>query len=85
MDDKCIMENMLLTAKGMCDLYMHGAVESATTNVNSTFKNALNDTLAMQDNIYKQMAQKGWYPPEQATPEQLQKVKNKFAAANSSK
>ncbi len=85
MDDKCIMENMLLTAKGMCDLYMHGAVESATANVNSTFKSALNETLAMQDNLYGLMAQKGWYPAEQATAQQLQKVKEKFSAANSSK
>ena len=23
MDDKCIMENLLLTTKGVCDLYMH--------------------------------------------------------------
>ena len=24
MDDKCIMENLLLTEKGVCDLYVHG-------------------------------------------------------------
>ena len=30
MDDKCLMENMLLTTKGVCDLYMHGTIESAT-------------------------------------------------------
>ncbi len=28
MDDKCIMENLLHTAKGVCDLYLHGTIES---------------------------------------------------------
>ena len=44
MDDKTIMENLLLTTKGVCDLYMHGTIESAgTSNVHSTFKTALTD------------------------------------------
>lgn len=80
MDDKCIMENMLMTAKGMCDLYMHGTIESGTANVTSAFKTALNDNLNMQDNLYKKMAEMGWYPAEQAQPQQIQKVKDKFAA-----
>ena len=33
MDDRDIMENILLTTKGVCDLYMHGSIESATPNV----------------------------------------------------
>ena len=40
MDDKTIMENILLTTKGVCDLYMHGAIESSTENVNTAFKSA---------------------------------------------
>ena len=66
MDDKTIMENLLLTTKGVCDLYMHGTIESAgTSNVHSTFKTALTDALSMQGDIYKTMTDKGWYqtPP----------------------
>ena len=33
MNDKEIMEGILLTTKGVCDLYMHGSIESATPNV----------------------------------------------------
>ena len=66
MDDKCLMENMLLTTKGVCDLYMHGTIESATANVHCAFDKALKDSLTMQDDIYKKMAAKGWYPSEQA-------------------
>ena len=30
MDDKNVMENILLLEKGVCDLYMHGTIESCT-------------------------------------------------------
>ena len=82
MNDQAIMENLLLTTKGMCDLYMHGTVESSTQNVHQAFDTALDDTLCMQDDIYKQMTAKGWYQVEQAEPQQLQQVKQKFAQAN---
>lgn len=37
MNDRDIMENLLLTTKGVCDLFMHGAIESSTDNVHQTF------------------------------------------------
>ena len=49
MNDKEIMEGILLTTKGVCDLYMHGSIESATPNVHEAFNTALNDSLCMQD------------------------------------
>lgn len=84
MDDKCIMENLLLTTKGICDLYMHGAIESSTANVHSTFTTALTDSLCMQDEIYKEMSTKGWYPSEQAQQQEIQKVKQKFSNSSMS-
>ncbi len=81
MDDKCIMENILLTTKGVCDLYLHGTIESNTANVHQAFSAALNDTLAMQDTIYKQMAQRGWYPTEQETQQKIDQVKQKYTAS----
>ena len=82
MSDQAIMENLLLTTKGVCDLYMHGTVESSTQNVHHAFDTALSDSLCMQDDIYKQMTAKGWYQVEQADAQQLQQVKQKFAQAN---
>ena len=82
MDDKCIMENLLLTTKGVCDLYMHGTIESPTANVRQAFSGALNDTLSMQDGIYQQMAAKGWYTNDQAPQQQLNQLRQKFAAQN---
>ncbi|MEF9940082.1 MAG: spore coat protein [Clostridium sp.] len=78
MDDKCIMEDLLFTAKGVCDLYMHGTIESATANVHQTFSTALNDSLCVQDSLYKEMSARGWYPSEQAEQQKLLQVKSKF-------
>ncbi len=82
MDDKNLMENLLLTTKGVCDLYLHGAIESGTPNVHNAFDTALRDSLCMQDEIYKKMSEKGWYTSEQADTAQLNKVKQKFGTAS---
>ena len=82
MDDKCTMENILLTTKGACDLYLHGTIESSTGNVHQAFSSALNNTLAMQEAIYQQMAQHGWYPSEQAPQQKLDQVKQKYTTEN---
>ena len=79
MDDKTMMASVLGNVKGMCDLMMHGTVESATPNVHATFKCALNDMLVMQNQIYAKMAQKGWYPAENAQQNEINKVKQKYA------
>lgn len=79
MDDKCIMENLLLTTKGVCDLYLHGTIESSTQNVHQTFDRALDDSLEIQDDIYRKMSAKGWYTVDNAEMEKIRKVKNQFA------
>ncbi len=79
MDDKCIMENLLLTTKGVCDLYMHGTIESSTSNVHQVFNQALKDSLCMQDEIYQKMSAKGWYSTEQADSKQIEKVRSQYA------
>ncbi len=80
MDDKNIMENILLTTKGVCDLYMHGTIESSTPNVHCAFQSALNDSLGMQDAIYKTMSQKGWYAAEQVPQQKIEQVKQKYTS-----
>jgi len=43
MQDKDLMENELLVVKGVCDLYLHGTIESTTAEVHTAFKEALNE------------------------------------------
>ena len=80
MDDKNLMENLLLLEKGCCDLYMHGTVESSTQNVQGAFRAALSESLTMQGDIYGKMAGKGWYPSSQAPQTQVDTLKQKFAS-----
>ncbi len=78
MDDKCLMEDLLLLEKGVCDLYLHGSIESSTQNVNQAFRTALNDSLNAQSTIYNKMSAKGWYPTQNVEQTKIDTVKQKF-------
>ena len=79
MGDKDLMEKELLIEKGVCDLYLHGAIESTTAEVHMAFKDALNQSLDIQNKIYNLMAQQGWYKTETAEQNKIDTVKQKFA------
>ena len=80
MTDRDLMENMLMLEKGVCDLYLHGAIESSTKNVHQTFSSSLNDSLTLQDEIYNKMQAKGWYQTDEAEQTKLNSRKQKFSA-----
>ncbi len=80
MNDKEIMEGILLTTKGVCDLYLHGSIESSTPNVHDAFSTALNDAICMQKELYSTMQSRGWYPTQQAQAQSIQQVRQKYAA-----
>ena len=80
MNDQNIMENLLNNTKGVCDLYMHGTIESSTQNVHQAFSAALGDSLNMQEDIYSMMSGMGWYPAQQADVQQIAQVRQKYAA-----
>ena len=79
MDDKNLMQDLLLLEKGACDLYMHGAVESSTQNVHLAFNSAFVDTLSMQNEIYSKMESKGWYQTQPVEQQKITKLKNQFS------
>ncbi|MEA4920916.1 MAG: spore coat protein [Clostridiaceae bacterium] len=80
-NERAVCETLLNQTKGLCDLYMHGAVESSTPQVRSAFDCALKDALTMQQDIYNQMSQKGWYPSQQAPQDQISQTKQKFSSS----
>lgn len=82
MEDKDLMEKELLIMKGVCDLYLHGTLESTTSEVHSAFKEALNESINIQNKIYNLMAEKGWYKIENAEQQKIDSAKQKFSANN---
>ena len=79
MNDRDLMENMLMLEKGACELFMHGTIESSSTDVHQTFNTSLNASLRLQDEIYSKMQSKGWYPVECAEPQKIQQARQKFS------
>lgn len=79
MDDRQLMENMLLLEKGACDLLMHGTVESSSPDVHHAFSSSLNSSLQMQEQIYEKMQQKGWYPSQQVDSQKISALRQKFS------
>lgn len=79
MDDRTIMENLLNSVKGTCDLMMHGSIESATPTVHSTFNTALNECLSIQNQVYAKMSAKGWYTSTPVEQQKVDSAKQKFA------
>ena len=80
MDDKNLMQNLLLLEKGVCDLYMHGAVESGTQNVHLAFNAAFTDSLSMQNEIYSKMTEKGWYTQKQVDQNKIDTLKTQYSS-----
>ena len=77
MEDRELMEKELLVITGVCDLYLHGTIESTTAEVHTAFKDALNTSLDIQNKIYNLMAEKGWYTTELADQSKIQQEKQK--------
>lgn len=80
MEDKDLMENELLIIKGVCDLYLHGTIESSTAEVHTAFKEALNESLDIQNKLYNLMSEKGWYKTTTVEQNKIDAAKQKFSA-----
>lgn len=80
MEDKDLMEKELLIIKGVCDLYLHGTIESSTAEVHEAFKCALNESLDIQNKIYNLMSEKGWYKTQTVEQTKIDTVKQKYVA-----
>ena len=79
MEDRELLEKELLTIKGVCDLYLHGTLESTTAEVHTAFKEALNTSLDIQNKLYNLMAEKGWYKTDVAEQTKISTLKQKYA------
>ena len=82
MEDKDLMENHLSLVKGICDLHLHGMIESSTKEVHEAFQNALNEELNIQNKIYNLMKERNWYKTDEADLSKIAMAKQKFKVVN---
>ncbi|MCL2036760.1 MAG: spore coat protein [Oscillospiraceae bacterium] len=78
MSDKEYMEDLLMTSKTLNGLYHYATTEASTEPIRKAFKCNLSDSIEMQHNIYAAMQQNGWYPQQQAQPQQINQVRTKY-------
>ena len=80
MEDRDLMEKELLIIKGVCDLYLHGTIESSTKEVHDAFKCALNESLDIQNKLFNLMNEKGWYKMDTVEQQKIDAVKQKSSS-----
>jgi len=81
MEDRDLMEKELLLIKGVCDLYLHATLEATTAEVHCAFKEALNESINIQNKLYNLMVEKGWYQTDTAEQQKIDTLKSKYANA----
>ena len=78
MDNKTMLEGILWDLKCLSDLFMHGSIESGTPSLHKTFKDALNEVLTLQNELYNLMSEEGMYTVSNVAETKITKTKNKF-------
>ena len=81
MSDKERMEDTLSDHKFLTGEYNTYTSEAATPSVWNTMMNILNEEHHIQQDIWKEMNSRGWYPVEKAEENKLTQAKQKFESA----
>ena len=81
MNDKLLMENMLLVLKSTVEVYVHGTLESSNKKIRDTLKYGLDNIMDMQFDLYNKMTENNWYNIENISTNVIEntitKLKNK--------
>lgn len=78
MNDKLILENVLLLLKGCAEVYVHGTEEASNKIIHETLKDGLDDILKMQHEVYEEMVASGWYKIQNIKSEEITKALDKL-------
>ena len=78
MNDKLIMENILLLLKGTCEVYVHGSQEASNKKVHEVLKESLVEILKMQYEVYTKMTECGWYQINNIKQSEIEKTLTKL-------
>jgi len=78
MNDRLLMENILLLLKSTVEVYVHGSLESTNKPVHNVLKSNLDEIIKMQDETYKKMTENGWYIVQNIQSKEIDKTLKKL-------
>lgn len=78
MNDRLLMDNILLLLKSTVEVYVHGSLESTNKLVHNVLKSNLDAIIKMQDETYKEMTNNGWYVVENIQAKEISKALKKL-------
>ncbi len=80
MNDKLIMESILLLLKSTVEVYVHGTLEASNKTIHSTLKSGLDDIMKMQFEVFNKMNECGWYKLNNLDSKKINETLNKLAS-----
>ncbi len=78
-DDRCMMTDLLDTAKHITEVYGAYVCEGSSDTLRQVLQSNMDATANDQFQIFQQMQQRGWYQTNAAQPQDVQQAKQKFA------
>lgn len=81
MQDREIMDDILTAEKHAAVNYSLFANECATISVRNDVMSILDDQHKLQSEVFDFMSNRGWYAPEAAEMQKIEKAKQKFMNA----
>lgn len=79
--DKDILTDMLSSQKFITEGYNSYANESATPAVKTDFMNILNEEHVIQNEVFNELQNRGWYSTEAADMNKVSQTKQKYTGA----
>ena len=75
------MHDCLDTEKYLIGMYQSALTEAATPEVIQTLTDLLTEAFRMQQQLFREMNSRGWYPVTKAEDQKFSQAKKKFGAA----
>ncbi|HHY91682.1 MAG TPA: spore coat protein [Clostridiales bacterium] len=76
--EKELMNDLLMSEKQLSSAYTVGITESTCPNLRNVLLKCEQNVLQNQESIFQSMAQRGWYATKQASPQEVQNVKDQY-------
>lgn len=78
-DDKAKITDLLTSQKQMTDVYNTFLCETETTAVRNCLSGILEEEHRIQEQVFSEMQNRGWYQTEKAEDSKVTQAKQKFA------